>query len=101
MRVKVFNRDDGATVVLPLDLHGTFPPRYHGELLELGDAELDMDCLSPDFVLALGLRGYCVASDADAEAVLACVTAWVAPIVDLDAVTGDAVDTGPGSTRFR
>jgi hypothetical protein len=83
MRVKVFTRDDGATVVLPVDLHGSFPPDYHGRLSELGDAELDMTCLSADFVLALGLRGYCVAHGADAEAVLACVTEWLSPIVDL------------------
>lgn len=84
MRVKVFNREDGATVVLPIDLHGTFPPEYHGRLSELGDAELDLECLSPEFVLSLGMKGYCVARDADAEAVLACITGWLAPIVDLD-----------------
>ena len=83
MRVKVFTRDDGATVVLPVDLHGSFPPHYHGELVELGDAELDMGCLSSEFVLALGLRGYCIARDADAESVLACISEWIAPISDL------------------
>jgi len=83
MRVKVFTRADGATVVLPLDLHGSFPPDYHGELSELGDAELDLACLSGEFLLALGLRGYCVARDADAEAVLACISNWLEPIVDL------------------
>jgi hypothetical protein len=84
MRVKVFTRDDGATVVLPVDLQGSFPPDYHGQLSELGDAELDLACLSGEFVLALGLRGYCVAKGADAEAVLACITAWVSPITDMD-----------------
>ena len=84
MRVKVFTRDDGATVVLPVDLHGSFPPDHHGRLAELGDAELDMACLSAEFVLALGLRGYCVAHGADAEAVLACVSDWVSPITDLE-----------------
>lgn len=84
MRVKVFTREDGATVVLPIDLQGSFPPDYHGRLSELGDAELDMTCLSAEFVLALGLRGYCVAKDADAEAVLACVSDWITPISDLE-----------------
>lgn len=83
MRVKVFNRADGATVVLPLDLHGSFPPDYHGRLMELGDAELDVSCLSDEFVLALGLNGYCVARDADAQAVLACIENWIKPIVDV------------------
>lgn len=83
MRVKVFNREDGATVVLPVDLHGSFPPDYHGRLTELGDAELDLGCLSAEFLLALGLRGFCVATGADAEAVLACITDWVSPITDL------------------
>ncbi|WP_462116720.1 hypothetical protein [Lysobacter xanthus] len=82
MRIKVFNREDGATVVLPIHLQGSFPPEYHGRLTELGDAELDLGCLSPEFVLALGMKGYCVARGADAEAVLACITEWVAPIVD-------------------
>ena len=82
MRVKVFSREDGATVVLPIDLHASFPPEFHGRLNELGDAELDMTCLSAEFVLALGLRGYCVAHGADAEAVLACITDWVSPITD-------------------
>lgn len=84
MRVKVFSRQDGATVVLPVNLHGSFPPEYHGRLSELGDAELDMSCLSAEFVLALGMRGYCAAHGEDAEAVLACVTDWVTPITDLD-----------------
>jgi hypothetical protein len=84
MRVKVFTREDGATVVLPVDLHGSFPPDFHGRLSELGDAELDMDCLSADLVLALGLCGYCVASGDDAIAVLACISDWVSPITDLE-----------------
>ncbi|WP_133478608.1 hypothetical protein [Cognatilysobacter segetis] len=83
MRVKVFSREDGATVVLPVDLHGSFPPDHHGRLNELGDAELDMTCLSGEFVLALGLRGYCVAHGDDARAVLDCVSDWVAPITDI------------------
>lgn len=83
MRVKVFTREDKATVVLPVHLHGSFPPEYHGHLTELGDAELDMACLSPEFVLALGLHGYCVAENGDADAVLACITDWVDPITDV------------------
>ena len=83
MRVKVFSREEGAIVVLPVDLHGSFPPDHQGRLSELGDAELDMTCLSAEFVLALGLRGYCVAHGADAEAVLACVSDWVAPITGI------------------
>lgn len=84
MQVKVFNRDDGATVVLPVGLQGSFPPHYHGELTELGDAKLDLDCLSPEFVLALGMKGYCVVSGTDAEAVLGCITEWIVPITDVD-----------------
>lgn len=78
MRVKVFERADGATVVLPLDLHGTFPPDYHGALVEIGDAELDLDCLSPEFVTVLGLKGYCAAQGTDAASVLECIVAWKA-----------------------
>ncbi|TZF91530.1 hypothetical protein [Cognatilysobacter lacus] len=84
MKVKVFNRDDGSTVVLPVDLHGSFPSDFHGKLTELGDAILDLDCLSAEFVLALGLRGYCVASGTDAEAVLGCISEWIAPITDAE-----------------
>lgn len=76
MRIKVFERSDGATIVLPLDLHGAFPLEHHGALVEIGDAELDLGCLSPRFVEQLGMRGYCVASDADAEHVLGCITRW-------------------------
>jgi hypothetical protein len=83
MRVKVFTREDGATVVLPVNLHGSFPLDFDGRLNELGDAELDMSCLSAEFVLALGMCGYCIAYGEDAEAVLACITDWVTPIVDL------------------
>lgn len=81
MRVKVFNREDDAVVVLPLDLHGSFPPEYHGQLAEVGDAELDLSCLSPEFVLALGLKGYCVAPACDRDAVLACISDWKAPVL--------------------
>lgn len=84
MRVKVFNREDGATIVLPVDLHGSFPPDHHGRLTELGDAELDIGCLSDDFVLALGLNGYCVACGADAQSVLDCIDTWQRPIVDIE-----------------
>ena len=84
MRVKVFNREDGATVVLPIDLHGSFPPEFHGRLTELGDAVLDVSCLSDGFVLALGLQGYCVAHATDAQAVLDCIEEWQRPIVDLE-----------------
>ena len=71
-------------MVLPIDLHGSFPPDHRGRLTELGDAELDVASLSDEFVLALGLRGYCVARDADARAVLDCIGDWRRPIVDLD-----------------
>lgn len=89
MRVKVFNRDDGTIVVLPIDLHGTFPPEHHGPLAELGDAVLDFACLSDEFVLALGMCGYCEARGADARTVLDCISGWTAPITDLDVATGE------------
>ena len=79
----MFNRQDDAIVVLPLDLHGTFPSEHHGRLDELGDAELDLSCLSPEFVLALGLRGYCVAPAADRDAVLDCISGWKQPVLDM------------------
>lgn len=94
MRVKVFHREDGATVVLPVDLQGAFPPDHHGRLAELGDAELDLACLSHDFVLALGLRGYCVAGAEDAQAVLDCIDHWRTPIVDLDPAAADGATDG-------
>lgn len=84
MRVKVFNREDGATVVLPLELHASALPEFGGRLQELGDAVLDVACLSDGFVLALGLRGYCVAHGADAQAVLDCIAEWSKPILDLE-----------------
>lgn len=79
MRVKIFHRDDGATVVLPLDLWGSMPAEFEGVLDEVGDADLDMACLSTPFLTALGLEGYCVALGSDVEAVLSCITQWKEP----------------------
>ncbi|WP_133501427.1 hypothetical protein [Cognatilysobacter terrigena] len=78
MRVKIFHRDDGATVVLPLDLWGSMPAEFEG-VLEVGDADLDMACLSTPFLTALGLKGYCVALGSDVAAVLSCITQWKEP----------------------
>ena len=79
MLVKVFAREDGATVVLPLDLWGFVPVDFEGALVEIGDAELELGCLSPKFVAALGLRGYCVADGDDIAGALHCITQWKEP----------------------
>lgn len=76
MQVKVFERDDGATVVLPVGLEHELPRWFDGHLDELGQAQLDLGCLSPPLVTALGLRGYCVAEGADVLEVLRCLSAW-------------------------
>ncbi|TBR13180.1 MAG: hypothetical protein EPO46_03195 [Lysobacter sp.] len=76
MHVKVYERTDGAVVVLPADLEHAFPRDYHGALAEVGDASLDLDCLSGEFVAALGMKGYCVATGDDVASILHCVTAW-------------------------
>lgn len=83
MQVMVFERDDRAIVVLPTELYGQLPPSFGGTLKEVGTGILDLTCLSDDFVLSLGLAGYCVASDADAEEVLRCVRRWKNPEVAL------------------
>ncbi|GAB2511571.1 hypothetical protein [Lysobacter humi (ex Lee et al. 2017)] len=76
MQVKVFERDDGATVLLPVGLESELPASFDGRLDELGEASLDLGCLSPELVAALGLRGYCLARGADVIEVLRCLSAW-------------------------
>lgn len=76
MQVKVFECDDGATVLLPVGLEDGLPPSFDGRLDELGEAHLDLACLSPELVAALGLRGYCLAEGADVLEVLRCLSAW-------------------------
>lgn len=76
MHVKVFERSDGATVVVPLALRDTVPPADHGLLREIGDAELDLTCLSTALITALGVGGYCVAVGDDVEEVLRCLSQW-------------------------
>lgn len=76
MQVKVFERDDGATVLLPVGLESELPSSFDGRLDELGEAHLDLACLSPDLVAALGLRGYCFARGADVAEVLRCLSSW-------------------------
>ena len=83
MHVKVYERTDGAIVVLPADLEHAFPRDYHGALCLAGDAELDLGCLSAEFVAALGLKGYCVARGDDVASVVHCVTTWHGRVPDL------------------
>lgn len=75
----VFERDDRAIVVLPSDLHGHLPATFGGALTLIGTGVLDLTCLSDELVLSLGMAGYCIASDEDADEVLRCVRRWRDP----------------------
>jgi len=79
MRVIVFERDDRALVVLPYDLYGQLPHTFGGPLVEIGTGELDLQCLSDDLVLSLGMKGYCQVNDEDAEEILRCIRRWKNP----------------------
>jgi len=45
----------------------------------IGTGVLDLTCLSDEFVLSLGMAGYCLASNEDADEVLRCVHRWRDP----------------------
>ncbi len=79
MKVVVFERDDNAVLVVPYDLYGQLPGDLGGTLRQLGMGVLDLRCLTDGFVTELGLNGYCIASNEDAEEVLRCISRWKDP----------------------